>query len=87
MDSNPIVNNFGPTKTNRCDAATIIEGCSQVPQPIPPQTDPPVNTKEETTDGDKGRNLKTMKLAKKFPIPFPVEVFALHSVICCLATF
>ncbi|KAG5410330.1 hypothetical protein IGI04_007783 [Brassica rapa subsp. trilocularis] len=58
VHSNLIVNNIGPENTNRCDAAATIEGCSEVSEPNSLQTDPVVNTKEETTGADKGPNYK-----------------------------
>ncbi|KAL0733742.1 hypothetical protein Bca4012_009952 [Brassica carinata] len=39
VHSNPIVNNIGPENTNRCDAASAIEGCSEVSEPNSLQTD------------------------------------------------
>ncbi|KAH0914006.1 hypothetical protein HID58_028452 [Brassica napus] len=66
LDSNPIVNNIGPDNTNRCDAAATIEGCSEVSKPIPPQTVPLILITP---------TMETMKLAKSFPIPFPVPKY------------
>ncbi|KAG2301637.1 hypothetical protein Bca52824_030288 [Brassica carinata] len=58
VHSNLIVNNIGPENTNRCDAASAIEGCSEVSEPNSLQTDTLANTKEETTGADKCPNYK-----------------------------
>ncbi|CAN6820682.1 unnamed protein product [Brassica oleracea] len=70
VESNPIVNNIGLDNTNRCDASATMEGCLEVSEPIPTQTGPVVNTKEETMDeGDcKDPNLKKPRNALSLPL-------------------
>ncbi|KAH0943330.1 hypothetical protein HID58_002967 [Brassica napus] len=41
-----VLSEFLDLEVQWCDAAATIEGCSEVSKPIPPQTDPLVNTKK-----------------------------------------
>ena len=85
VDSNPNCRNIGPDNT-MCDAAATPEGCSEVSnQFLRKLIHWP--TRRRNNGWCQGSNLKklqgvlitptmeTMKLAKNFPIPFPVAKF------------